>query len=408
MTPKRFRPHIATHLAAMLVLGSTVFLIGAIQKAPCANVDWVVKGEGAPFPCYSDVSDLYVREQLAGGRVPYLDPCVASSHPCDEYPVGTMLVMRAAAWAGGGGSADIAGFFWATMVVLLACVLVIIWALERLNARTVLFAASPVLCIYGSMNWDLLPVALATVATLAFVVGRDRATGIFVGLGAAAKLYPALLLIPFGAEHLRKDNARGLRRMTLAAVISWSAMNLPFALLAVGGWWEFYRFNGPRPPDYESLWYLACKLGLCPSTAVINIVTPIAAVLGTALIWRSTIRRNPNIPRWQLAYPLLVVVLITSKVWSPQYGLWLLPWLALSGVGAPVYFEYQLSETLLFMVRFMFFASVQGGEGVSYPFLGAAVVLRAAMLIRCTAHWVRQPQAAGLAQMGDSVSADVH
>jgi uncharacterized membrane protein len=242
------------------------------------------------------------------------------------------------------------------------------------------------------MNWDLVPVALAALATVAFVQHRDRAAGIFIGLGAAAKVYPALLLVPFGADRLRQRDTKGARRMTVAAIVSWGVANAPFVFLAFGGWFEFYRFNAARPPDYESLWYLLCKLGICPPTAIVNLVTPIAVVAGTAWIWRSTLRRHPDFPRWHMAFPLLVVVLITSKVWSPQYGLWLLPWFALSGVSAPAYYEYQLAETLLFIVRFMFFATVLGGEGVPYPVLGFVVVLRTTLLLRCTASWVRQPQ----------------
>lgn len=402
------RHYLAWHMVVMLLLGSTVFLVGVAQKAPCANLDWVLQRKGAPFPCYSDVTELYVREQLAGGRFPYLDPCRRSEHPCDEYPLGTMFVMRLAAWVGGGGSDDVGGFFWATMLLLVLCVLVVVWTLERLQARTILFAASPVLCLYGSMNWDLVPVAMAAVATLAFVRRRDRTTGAFLGLGAATKLYPGLLLVPFGAERLRQRDARGVRRMGLAAIVSWGVVNVPFMLLAFGGWYEFYRYNATRPPDYESLWYLLCKLGICLPTAVVNLVTPIAIVTGTALIWRSTVRRHPDIARWRMAFPLLVMLLISSKVWSPQYGLWLLPWFALSGISATMYYEYQLAETLLFIVRFMFFATVLGGSGVPYPVLGAVVILRAALLLRCTVAWVRQPQNEGsslIAQQGGTVQA---
>jgi len=177
-------------------------------------------------------------------------------------------------------------------------------------------------------------------------------------------------------------------------VVSWGVVNGPFAILAFGGWYEFYRFNAARPPDYESLWYLLCKLGVCPPTALVNLTTPIAVVIGTTLIWRSTVRRHPDIPRWHMAFPLLVMFLISSKVWSPQYGLWLLPWFALSGISTTAYFEYQLAETLLFMVRFMFFATLLGEPGVPYPVLGAVVILRAALLVRCTVSWVRDPIAA--------------
>ena len=57
--------------------------------------------------------------------------------------------------------------------------------------------------VYGAMNWDLESVALAALATLLFLRGSRARTGVALGLGAAAKVYPALLLLPFGLEDLR-------------------------------------------------------------------------------------------------------------------------------------------------------------------------------------------------------------
>ena len=59
------------------------------------------------------------------------------------------------------------------------------------------FSLAPLL-IYAFMNWDLLAVALATVATLAFF--RERTAERHLGLGAAAKAYPALLIVPFALD----------------------------------------------------------------------------------------------------------------------------------------------------------------------------------------------------------------
>ena len=36
-------------------------------------------------------------------------------------------------------------------------------------------------------------------------------------------------------------------------------MNLPFAAFGLFGWWEFFRFNGARPADWDSGWYLLCR-----------------------------------------------------------------------------------------------------------------------------------------------------
>ena len=56
-------------------------------------------------------------------------------------------------------------------------------ALHRMvGARALYFAMAPTLLLYAFINWDLLAVALATVATLAFFRGRDGTAGVLLGL----------------------------------------------------------------------------------------------------------------------------------------------------------------------------------------------------------------------------------
>ena len=52
-------------------LGGTL-LVGAVQKAPCAGGDWA-DGRQYRLACYTDIVPLFGTEQLAGGRLPYLD-----------------------------------------------------------------------------------------------------------------------------------------------------------------------------------------------------------------------------------------------------------------------------------------------------------------------------------------------
>ena len=255
----------------------------------------VEERRGASGQCYSDIADLLRTEQLADGRLPYLERCDVAAKPCDEYPLVSMYVMRlTASWPGGGD--PYTTFFWVNAVLLLACALVITWCLERLGAATALFAVAPTLLIYGTMNWDLVPVTFATVATFAFLKRREVASGVLLGIGAAAKLYPALLVLPFAADRWRTDErGRGVK-LVLAAAISWLALNLPFALAAPEGWFRFVRYHSERPAEYDSLWRVACENGLCLTTGAINIASLILFAVGSAFVWRVKERRDPGGP----------------------------------------------------------------------------------------------------------------
>src|SRR2546427_940208 len=242
-----------------------------------------------------------------------------------------MYVMRIAAWIGRG----FGGFFYATVVLLFACALLSAWFLYSMaGSRALYFAVAPTLLIYAFVNWDLLAVVLATAGTYAHLRDRDDASGALPGLGAAAKLYPALLVVPFVLGRLKQRRTEGAVQLTVWAVVAWAAVNLPFALLAPRSWATFFRFNASRPVDWDSLWFGVCQrlhgTG-CPWSA--HLIDGLSLVLFVALaagVYLARRRRNPDFPRWTFGLPLLIAFLLTNKVYSPQYGLWLLPWFALT------------------------------------------------------------------------------
>ena len=375
----------------MLLVAGAVFTVGAVQKAPCANRAWVEHREGGYAHCYSDVTDLYEWEQLAGGRLPYLDACTPAIHPCDEYPVVSMYVMRVAAWLGGNGADDFAGFFWVNVLILLGCALGTVWCLETLGARTILFAAAPTLLVYGAMNWDLVSVALAALATLLFLRGSRARTGVALGLGAAAKVYPALLLLPFGLEDLRGRSIRPIVRMAMWFAITWLLVNLPFMLAARGPWFTTYRFNATRPPEHDSLWRAVTFDHWIASTRVVNLLSFAIPLVATLWIWRIKERKEPGFPRWTLAFPFLAMFLLTNKIWSPQYALWLLPWFALTATRTVPFVLYQLSELLVFYERFEYFERIVDHGFASYTAFAASVILRGVLLLWCVVVWIRTP-----------------
>jgi uncharacterized membrane protein len=383
-------------LLIVACLGGTLVLSAAI-KAPCASGDW---GDGRQYRafCYSDIVPLLATEQLAGGRLPFLQPCAETAGNCDEYPVLTMYFMRVAAWMSVG---DGAGWFFATNAFLLAiCAVAIAVCLSVMGGTVLRFVLAPTLAIYAFMNWDLLAVALATGALLAFFRRRDGWAGTLLGLGAAAKLYPALLLVPLIASRIRQRDPDAAIRLGWAATGTWLAVNLPFALIHPSSWWTFFRFNGERPADWDSLWYLGCQHvsldALCRHTGRINLASAVVFVAGFALAWRMKAHRDPTFPRWTLGLPLLVLFLLTNKVYSPQYGLWLLPWFALGGASLRAYLAFEAADVAVFITRFSFFGELSGFGGLSFGWFEIAIWIRAAILVWIVVSWVRRREADAL------------
>ncbi len=384
-------------LVGALLITGLVLGQGVLLKADCASGDWADGRQYRDF-CYSDIVPLYGSEHLQGGRLPYVDACAPTGGQCDEYPVLTMYLMRLAAWLGHG----FAAFFYWNVVLLSLFALGTAWLLFRMVGwRVLYFSLAPTLAIYGFVNWDLLAVFLATGATYLFLKHRDAAGGGLAGLGTAAKLYPGLLLIPFGLDRVRERRVGEAILLVVWGFVAWATVNVPFALVASGPWSTFFRYNAHRPPDWDSLWFVACQrleaqTGCLWSPAIVNALAIGLLVLLAVAVWFFRSARDPRFPAWTFGFPLLVLFLLTSKVYSPQYSLWLLPWFALALPSPPLFIAFEAADVAVFLTRFSWFGrlaadsgdpGLAGYHGVPIGGFEIAVVIRAVILVACVVAW---------------------
>jgi uncharacterized membrane protein len=389
------RPGGPVALGVVLVATFVTVGLGTAAKAPCADGDWTDLRQYRLL-CYTDIVPLLATEQLGGGRLPFLDACVqVADQRCDEYPVLTMYVMRAAAWMASG---EFSAFFFANALLLLGAALVTVVATYVVTGRRALYVAlAPTLLIYGTVNWDLPAVALVAAAVVSFAARRDGWAGVFLGLGAATKLYPILLVLPFVAERVRERVPDAGISLAWWAAGAWFVVNLPFAALAPEGWFRFFSYSSSRCPDFDALWTIGGRLAgidACEHTALINVASAAAFVGVATTLWMWKIARHPDTPRWAMALPILVAFLLTNKVYSPQYGLWLLPWFALALPYPRAAIAFAVTDVAVFVTRFRWFLELSApGEGVPRGAFEIAVVARALVLVWCVALWLRREQA---------------
>ena len=397
---------VARPVSLLLVLGCAcaTLIVGGALKAPCASGDWCNGRQYRRF-CYSDLVPLLQTEQLTAGRLPFLQACLETGGQCDEYPVLTMYFMRVAGWIGGSTAA---GFFTANAILLWICAAAIATFLYMLGGKALWFALAPTLLIYGFMNWDLFAVAFATGALVAFARRRDGLAGLLLGLGAAAKFYPAMLVVPLIAHRLRDKEPDAAIKLGWATVGTWVVVNLPFALASPSGWSTFFRFNSARPADWDSLWYIGCGhvhvAAICDHTSRIDGLSLMLFVASFVLVWMWKQRREATFARWSLAFPMLVLFLLSNKVYSPQYGLWLLPFFALGMVGMPAFLAFEAVDIAVFVSRFSFFGRLTGVGGLPFGVFEIAIAARTVILLWCVVSWVRRPSSE-LAQLDESMVA---
>ncbi|MGW4808329.1 glycosyltransferase family 87 protein [Kitasatospora sp. NPDC004272] len=336
-----------------------VYVLGLFQKAPCYNDGWF-HGATTQYTkaCYSDIPHLFSGRGFADGLTPYLDPIPQGSPDMQylEYPVLTGLFMQVAAWltTHSGDLMSREQWFWMVNAgMLMICAVVAVVATSRAQRRrpwdALLFALAPALALNSTINWDLLAVALAAVAMAYWSGSRPVWAGVFIGLATAAKLYPVLLLGPLLVLCLRAGKWKEFGQAFGGALGAWLVVNLPIMLANWKGWLTFYSFSQTRREDYGSFWLILMQ-GIRKGRYLDTLNTWIAVLLVLSCLavgWLAI--SAPRRPRFaQLAFLVVAAFVLTNKVYSPQYVLWLIPLAALARPRWRDFLIWQACEVLYF------------------------------------------------------------
>jgi len=126
----------------------------------------------------------------------------------------------------------------------------------------------------------------------------------------------------------------------------------------------------------------------------VNPLSLVAFVALVIVVWRAKSRREPGFPTWTFAFPMLILFLLTNKVYSPQYDLWLLPWFAIVLPDIRLFIAFQAADVAVYVTTFSFFGLCLGAHGTEIEPLQIAVVVRAILLVAYLLVYVRRPTGA--------------
>jgi Glycosyltransferase family 87 len=286
------------------------------------------------YPGDTDVYARYGRALVLHGRIPYHDFY-------DEYPPGSVPVFAAPA------------IIWNAHYVLVfkllmtasgvGFVLCGVWTLARLELSYLRLAPmilAPVLLGPVFLNrYDPLPAFLTSLALVAVLTGRERATGALLGVGTLVKLYPAVT-IPVVLRRIHT------RRAIVAYIVAAAVLFLPFFLIAPGGvgfstWTQMERHLQIESVG-SSILLVGSKLGIhhvgwiAGKPGSIDLGGDLAYTVGTLssllavalilLVARLYWRGPDTDARLVTAFAATVAAwTVFGKVLSPQYLTWLVP-----------------------------------------------------------------------------------
>ncbi|WP_213575564.1 glycosyltransferase 87 family protein [Rhodococcus sp. USK13] len=421
------RSRFFTPMRAILLLAVVFLALGWFAKAPCiqqapvgANgalgLDWSGSRQYVAM-CYSDTVPLYGAERLNEGAFPYKKWWEEDAGNGQmqrrymEYPVvsglyqyGAMAVAKAwdsVHWLP--GALQVVIYFNVVALGLAAAWLVTVWASALLAGRRVwdaaLVAGSPLVVVHAFTNFDPLATAFATGGLLAWSRKRPVLAGVLLGLGGAAKLYPLLLLGPLLVLCVRTGKTRDWSVTALTAISTWLAVNLPIALLFPRGWAEFFRLNSERGADPDSLYNVVTSFtgwtgfdGVLPVGQAPTILNAVSFVLfalvcvGVGYVGLTA----PQRPRLsQLCFLLVAGFLLTNKVWSPQYSLWLVPLAVLALPHRRILLAWMTVDALVWVPRMMYYLGVSN-KGLPEQWFTSAVVVRDVAVVALCVLIIRQ------------------
>ncbi|MGV0837056.1 glycosyltransferase family 87 protein [Mycolicibacterium thermoresistibile] len=427
-----------TPLRVMFVLALVFLALGYSTKAACLQstgtgtadqrvANW--DNQRAYYQlCYSDTVPLYTAELLNQGKFPYKSSWIetdATGTPhltyegelavrYMEYPVITGLYQYVSMALAKTYTAltklvsvpvvaEVVMFFNIAAFGLALAWLATVWATARLAGRRIwdaaLVAAAPILVFQIFTNFDALAVALATGAMLAWARRKPVLAGVLIGLGVAAKLYPLLLLGPLLVLGLRVGRLREVGQTAAAAVAAWLVVNLPIMVLFPRGWSEFFRLNTRRGDDMDSLYNVVKSftgwrgfdpdLGFWEPPTVLNAVSAalFAACCIAIAVIALTAKQRPRVA--QLAFLVVAAFLLTNKVWSPQFSLWLVPLAVLALPHRRILLAWMTIDALVWVPRMLYLYGEQNG-GLPEQWFTTTVLLRDIAVITLCALVIRQ------------------
>ncbi len=382
-----------TALRITLLIATVSFGLGVFQKSPCVVTDFsdVAKPKAFSHMCYSDIQYLYAGRGLAEGIVPFtpVDDLPVGAQPtsaADQHQVSIEYPVLTGIWMGAAGAVthligrdpDVSdlthsevginldvqhdsAIFWGVnavgfFIVLLLAMALLVNAQRRRPWDAIYVAASPALALTAMINWDILAIGMVAGALWAWSTRRPVIAGVFIGLGAATKLYPLFLLGPLLVLCLREGKMEHWTKAGAAAIAVWLVVDLPVYIWSPDEFLWFWQFNASRGPDFGSVWGAAAEYGQVASPHTINVTTWIffgACCVAVAALGLLAPRR-PRVP--QLALLVTVAFLLVNKVYSPQYVLWLLPLAALARPRWRDLIIWQTCEVLYYFAIWMHIA----------------------------------------------------
>jgi uncharacterized membrane protein len=363
------KQRISKPLATLIFLALLATLLGVFKFSSCEGNGWATPAQYI-HACYSDIPALYGERDLDKDQWSY-----SSTTDAVEYPVLTGTVMWIFALATPAGENEIRNYYRINIAFLAALFILIAVIVYRIRPEFAYLATLAPAAI-GSLyiNWDLWAIISMMLSIYWFDRKKYKHSAVAIGVSISTKFLPVFLLLPIVLILWRRNEVKELIRYIAIAVLTFAAINLPVLLTTPEGWLRFYELNFDRGQDWGSLWYALSSLGVnLGNTNFFAILALFVSVLFVSLLIFST---KNVLTLSDVSFIVLALVMIASKVYSPQYILWLVP-LAVIAMSTRkdlhAFWIWQIAEVIYHIAIWQHLATVTGAK-FGLPLGGYALI----------------------------------
>ena len=355
---------VSTRVVLLLALLASVLSFAKFNH--CASTGWQSPDQYV-HACYSDIPALYGERGLDKGVWAY-----SSGADSVEYPVIQGVIMWVSAKVIPDG---INNYFYGSALLLALLFIFISLLTFRIKPEFgYLLPLAPAAVASLYINWDLWAIATMMLAIYWFDRKAEAASAVALGIAISTKFLPIFLLIPIAIIFFRQEQISKLFKYCAIAIATFAAINLPVALTTPEGWWRFYDLNLNRGSDWGSLWYALSNLGLNLTHQNYLSILLLMIGLSALTIFLLQLRTPPTLAH--TAIFVMIIVMAVSKVYSPQYVLWLTPLAIIAIIDRrelTIFWFWQGAEVIYHVAIWQHLAQVTGAT-FGLPVVAYAVI----------------------------------
>jgi len=375
-------------LRTLIVLAILASLISFSKFNHCESSGWATPDQYI-HACYSDLPSLFEARGLKDNLWPY-----SSAENSVEYPVLTGVVMYATSFL---ANSPVSYFHINIFFLALLLIATVIIARKIRPEFSYLIPVAPAMIASLYINWDLWAIATMMLAIYWFDRKKFALSSLALGVSISTKFLPIFLLIPIVFILWRSNGVRHLIKYVATVFLTWLAINAPFALTTPAGWWRFYKLNLERGPDWGSLWLALQQLGINLTNLNYLSILLLLIALSAIAVLLFEMRHIPTLA--SVSFFVLASVMLASKVYSPQYVLWLTPLAVIaltSKKDLHAFWLWQATEVIYHVAIWQHLALVTDAKfGLGDTAYAIATLLRIAGTIYLMAILARRARSAG-------------